>query len=167
MTNRKPIDESTLLEEIRRYLKSLRCTTMAGELANMLGDSAYGSMSHLQWVHHLVKTEVNQRTYTRTIRYLRESGIGLGDPSDLDRIQNPSKRGIDTSVLGSFKTGEWLEGSSDTRQPSDGIERRVHAQTDRAEAQEVQIKEVRHSRGNASGMHIRNSVRCLRSENNA
>lgn len=54
MTNRKPIDESTLLEEIRRYLKSLRCTTMAGELANMLGDPAYGSMSHLQWVHHLL-----------------------------------------------------------------------------------------------------------------
>lgn len=37
MTNRKPIDESTLLEEVRRYLKALRCTTMAGELANMLG----------------------------------------------------------------------------------------------------------------------------------
>lgn len=111
MTNRKPIDESTLLEEVRRYLKALRCTTMAGELANMLGAPTYGSMSHLQWVHHLVKTEVNQRTYTRTIRYLRESGIGLGDPSDLDRIRNPSKRGIDTSVLGSFKTGEWLEGS--------------------------------------------------------
>ncbi len=108
-TKKKIVEDDTMKTEIFNGLKALRCPHMAAELPNMLGNPAFEAMSHQQWFHHLVSVEVDQRLYTRAYRYLRESGIGVGDPSDLDKITDPAKRGINESLLSNFKACEWLQ----------------------------------------------------------
>lgn len=108
MPKKKILEDDIVKTEIFSGLKSLRCPHMAAELPNMLGNPIFEAMSHQQWFHHLVRVEIDQREYTRAYRYLKESGLGIGDPSDLDKITDPEKRGINESLLNNFKACEWL-----------------------------------------------------------
>ena len=92
------------------YTRQLRLSGMHDELCRILGRPEYEAMSHLEWIHHLLGTEVDQRGQRRVQRLLKDSGIGSGDPSDLSRLTRLEERNINATLLKWLGSCEWLRG---------------------------------------------------------
>lgn len=99
---------SALKSECLGLLHELRLSAMGEELDRVLAQPDYDRLSHLEWLRHLLREESRLRSLRRRARLVKESGLGAGDPSSLDKLVNCKGRNICEPLINGLKTCDWL-----------------------------------------------------------
>ena len=95
--------------DVLKWTHELRLGGMHDEIIRVLGTPEFEAMSHLEWLHHLLGTEMEQRGQRRVARLLKDSGIGSGEPADISRLTRLEERNISETLMRWLATCEWLK----------------------------------------------------------
>lgn len=110
MKNKEKRNElNALKEQTLKWLLALRLSSMRDEYERMTGMPEFEPLSHDEWLHHLVSYEIDQRSYRRRERFLKDSGLSARDPSSLEKLTSCKERGINETLINGFKTCDWLK----------------------------------------------------------
>lgn len=99
---------SELKSECLEMLHTLHLGAMQEELERISVLPEFEKLSHLEWLRHLLDRETEERGLRRKARLIKESGLGAGDPSRLEKLVNCKERNINESLINSIKTCDWL-----------------------------------------------------------